>query len=257
MNVDGDCDKLYLAIKQHYERDTIASKHALRQLMMTQKLSGNEDISGYISRINTYSQQLKGMSDVISDQDLLFSLFYGLPQDYSALVSTLRIQADLTYAKAVQHLKDHYEILKLHNNDEDSAGFAGDRKQNQGQNNRSGKYCTFHKSTTHDTKDCRMVNENAVANGNSSDKAYANSYSANANQPYCLIHKSNGHWTKDCFKVQICSSCGKQGHSADKCYQNVKGISGGSDKANKYHLNNENNGDDSALYAYSTATISR
>ena len=89
MNIDAEADLLYMAIKQHYERDTIASKHALRQLMMSQRLSRNEDINNYVSRINTYSQQLKGMGDVII-WTLLFSLFYGLPQEYSAFVLNIK-----------------------------------------------------------------------------------------------------------------------------------------------------------------------
>ena len=76
-----DPHALWTAMVQHYERDTAASKHAIRAMMMSQRLGEGEDISVYVSRINSYSERLTAMHVTFGDGELLFYLLNGLPQE--------------------------------------------------------------------------------------------------------------------------------------------------------------------------------
>jgi hypothetical protein len=175
-----DPAELWNAIQKHYESDTVTSKHMLRQLMTNQKLKGSEDISKYVSRIVQYSQQLKGMGDMVSESDMLFALFNGLPQDYEGLASSLNIQKNLKFAEAVQHLKDKYELLKL-KRDKDENSLVS--------------YAHAHAASDNNNKYKKHNNNNS----NSNNKKPGN----NSNR-----------------KPKACTTCNKHGHSSFYCPQN-------------------------------------
>jgi hypothetical protein len=102
---EDDAGALWHAIQKHYERDTSASKHTTRSLLFNVKHSLEDNINNYISKIVNYSEQLKGMGEQLSDGDLLYALYNGLPSEYNAMVSMLRIVPALTFVKLFNTLK--------------------------------------------------------------------------------------------------------------------------------------------------------
>jgi len=163
---------LWKALLAEYDRDTDASKHALRAQMLNERLADGESVSAFISRIDSCYQRLSAMGEVIGDKDLRFSLFHGLPSEYEPYMTTMRaIKAD--YATACLHLKEHYELVVLKRN-EDSASsaalFAGRHghaygKRPPGKKNES-LWCDIHKVNGHSTDRCssNMLNQNKGSN---------------------------------------------------------------------------------------------
>ena len=198
-SVKEDPAELWNAIQKHYESDTVTSKHMLRQLMTNQKLTASEDISKYVSRIIQYSQQLKGMGDMVSESDMLFALFNGLPKDYDGLASSLNIQKNLKFAEAVQHLKDKYELLKLkRDKDENSLVESANAAM---QNNK------YKKNNS---------NNNNNNNNNSNNKKPGN----NRKPKSCTTCNKHGHSSFYCPQNQNkkkCTYCHFIGHTKDDC----------------------------------------
>ena len=93
--------QLWKALLVEYDRDTDASKHALREQMLSQRLADGENVSVYISRIDSCHQRLAAMGDTIGNDDLRFSLFRGLPDEYESYITSMRaIKADYSTARA-------------------------------------------------------------------------------------------------------------------------------------------------------------
>jgi hypothetical protein len=168
---------LWSALLKHYERDTMASKHSTRALMMSQRLGEGEDVSVYVSRITSYAQKLVSMGDIISEGDKLFALFNGLTAEYNAIKSILQLKDNVSFADAVQHLKDQYELMNVnHSNDTSSAlyvnhKFKGGHRVGKGKTDKP--YCSIHKFHGHATKDCYKAKGNDKnQQGNKSGKPY-------------------------------------------------------------------------------------
>jgi hypothetical protein len=226
----GNPAVLWGALVKHYERDTVASKHATRALMMGQRLGEGEDISVYVSRINSYAQKLRLMGDNVTEGDLLFCLYHGLSTEYDALKSILQLKDGITYAAAVQHLKDHYELThmnKLVGGTDDSSTALFVNHNGGGKGKFKGKkkpWCENHKFYGHATKDCRMNN----------NKEKANAASGGSGKPYCKIHKNNTHSTMECRNI-TCHECGEKGHIKRNC---KKGKQSDDEKSNMVVNNN-------------------
>lgn len=225
----GDPYVLWTAMVKHYERDTSASKHATRAMMMGQRLGEGEDVSVYVSRLIGYSQQLVSMGETVSDGELLFCLLNGLPHEYASLKRGLQLKDNMTFATAIQHIKDDYEATSVNNASNDhgsynySSGHAMYGKLNG--NRRDDKpYCTIHKFHGHDTKDCTK-NKDRGANlpKHNNNNNNNNKFNASNSKPYCYLHKSFGHATKDCFILTaVCGVCGEVGHIKNMCRKDAK-----------------------------------
>ncbi len=108
-DVEDDPLVLWNALIKHYERDTMASKHATRAMMLSMHLLDGEDVSVYVSRILSCAQKLRSMNDSVSDSDLLYSLLNGLPEEYDTYKAMIRIKDGVDFADAVKYLKDQYD----------------------------------------------------------------------------------------------------------------------------------------------------
>ena len=201
---------LWKALLAEYDRDTDASKHALRAQMLSERLADGESVSTYISRIDSCHQRLSSMGEAIGDKDLRFSLFHGLPSEYEPYVTTMRaIQAD--YAVACLHLREHYELVVLKRAREESSAalFAGrhggfsKRPPGPVKKNES-LWCDIHKVNGHSTDRCssNMLNQNK---GSSPAHAQA--------QPRIAAH---GKPTR-VGGYGECWNCGEKGHIKSAC----------------------------------------
>lgn len=226
----GEPYVMWDALLKHYERDTMASKHATRALMMGQRLGEGEDISVYVSRITSCAQKLVSMGDIVGDGDKLFCLFNGLSQEYNSLKSVLQLKDHITFADAVQHLKDQYEISSVNNINQDGGSSALYVNHKRGFKRETGKsnkpYCDIHKFHGHATKDClkgknKPSGHSKSNHGNNGNKG---NIVNNSGKPYCNLHKTHGHATKDCFiPSATCHTCGEKGHIKSMCKKGGKG----------------------------------
>ena len=163
---EQDPRKLWQALVKHYERDTMASKHATRAVMMSQRLAEGEDVSVYVSRITSCAQKLVSMGDNVGDGDLLFCLLNGLPDTYDAFKAMIRLKENVDFATAVQHLKDEYELSRLSITQDNTALLVSHRQKsnNKPWTSKSKKndslWCTIHKINGHSTQDCRLNKKN-------------------------------------------------------------------------------------------------
>ena len=204
---EQDPRKLWQALVKHYERDTMASKHATRAVMMSQRLAEGEDVSVYVSRITSCAQKLLSMGDVVSEDDQLFCLLNGLPESYDSFKYMIRLKDQVTFATAVQHLKDQYEMSRLKDtiSQDSTALFAGHRQKYGNKLNTKSKgdesrpWCAIHKSKGHSTENCFSNKLNKKHQEKKDDKK-----------------GGNKHGNVKCFK------CGLKGHFASTCTQKKK-----------------------------------
>lgn len=227
-DVQETAGALWEALKNHYQRDTTASKHATRYKLMNQQLGKDEDITLYISRIIQYGQELKGMSgETVTDADLLYALFNGLTSEYSALVSTLKVAKAVTFAEAVQHLKDHYEYLKLSRSrrpEVTEVNYAKDRSRHDGRRHHSGRGRSKPGRGDHFQG---QGTGNFVANGptGGNHRPWSNSGQESRGQKWCKGCNKSGHNLGEC-RNRECYNCGKRGHLAKDCRSGRSGDSG-------------------------------
>jgi hypothetical protein len=193
--------QLWKALLAEYDRDTDASKHALREQMLSQRLADGENVSVYISRIDSCHQRLAAMGDTISKDDLRFSLFRGLPDEYESYVTTMRaIKAD--YTTACQHLRDQYELVSLKRSQESSSGAAALLAGHHGRD--ESLWCDIHKVNGHSTSKCsfNMMNTQSHQGGNTAPHG-----------PRIANHAGgrNGKFRS------VCWTCGEKGHMQRDC----------------------------------------
>ena len=82
----GDAYELWKAVVGKYERKTVASKADCLNALYDCKMEKSETFDSYVSRIKLLVSRLKEMQETLSDAQMLYTLFKGLPLEYEPLV---------------------------------------------------------------------------------------------------------------------------------------------------------------------------
>lgn len=204
-DVDETAYDIWYALQSHYERETVANKHAVRQMLYNLKMGKGDDVNILISKITQYSSLLKGMKDTVSEGDMLYALFTGLSGEYNALTSTLKVNDKLTFIDAVKHVKDHCEFLKLF---KDKGGMVDESANfSQGINKRK-------KRPNH------VVPKQHKFKGQINVTDYGSNGGINKGQSVkliCSVCKKPGHDANHCYTRKKCYNCNKVGHVSKYC----------------------------------------
>jgi hypothetical protein len=135
----GNAHGVWTRLLQKYERTTVASKSQLRNQLHNIRCDDGdlESIERYISRIKELVILLTNMNSRISNDDLIYILFKGLPDTFTSLVDTLQTQETLTFEQACDHIRDRHERIMIQN--ESTATASNEQayyiKQNNNSNN--------------------------------------------------------------------------------------------------------------------------
>ena len=110
--VPGNVYALWEAIKNKYKGVTLISQSHIRDMMSTVHLSSNEDVDAYVARINGYQLQLQALKSPMTQDDLIYRLYKGLPESYNNLIEIIRKSArmsgtDLAFDEIVTMLREH------------------------------------------------------------------------------------------------------------------------------------------------------
>lgn len=253
----GDPKRLWEALCKHYERDTLASKHAIREMLHGERLKDGEDVNQFIGRIIQHAEKLNVLKAPVHDEDKVFVLFKGLPDAYASIISSLKVldqQNQLTFQIATQHIKDYQELMKTREKTKtgESANYLRDRNdRNRGYSQR-GRGGASHRGHGSNRGHFSGRENNYNQNSNDNNK----NFSRDGNKPrvVCQHCKKPGHQEEDCWskqnnskdKIIHCHNCGEPGHIA-------KGCRTGGKKDEKSYQGKEGDGSDTDSEEYDYA----
>ena len=108
----GNVYALWEAIKNKYKGVTLVDQNHIRDMMNTVHLGINDDIDVYVSKINHYQLQLLELNAGMTQHDLIYRLYKGLPSSYDAFVEILQqtekmTKQSLTFDEIVTNLREN------------------------------------------------------------------------------------------------------------------------------------------------------
>jgi hypothetical protein len=116
----GDGMTMWEKLCEYYEKDHTIMRQAIRRKLNRERLQQGEHIKHYIARITKYADQLKSMGWKVEDDDLMFILCDGLPEEYTAMVDNL-MSRPTSFNDAAVQLHQKFEVMSLKKNDKDKA----------------------------------------------------------------------------------------------------------------------------------------
>lgn len=161
---------MWKELQKVHERSNLSSKMYLRKKLYKTKLQSNQTMQEYISSTLRLVEQLRGVDEEVTDQQMATLLLCGLPNEYDTLTTALeaREEDDLTLEYVKNKLVDTYKRKK--ENETDSAEFKTESalystsgkpnymKSNHGSQHkeRDTRSCFICKKLGHLKKDCRV-----------------------------------------------------------------------------------------------------
>ena len=114
------------ALRNHFERDTLANKILLKKRYFRAEMSEQEAMESHLKHMKDLADKLASLGCKISEEDHVVTLLGSLPRDYAALVTALEARSDdlsLTYVQ--QALLREEEKLKRSSSESVKAGRGG------------------------------------------------------------------------------------------------------------------------------------
>ena len=112
----GDAHGVWTVLLETYEAKSTASLcYTLDQLMNIQFDSKKETFDMFKARFTKLVLALKEMNEVVSAAIQRYVLLRSLPNDYQALVQSLKINDSISFEETCTHIKDYYESTKREN----------------------------------------------------------------------------------------------------------------------------------------------
>lgn len=108
---EGDAYAVWMCLTNHYERSTMASKSHTRMMLHTSRMSSDESFAKYVSRIVALQMRLKGMSEDISEAEMMYVVLNGLPDSYGAIKAALEMMDNIKFESVCEKLRDYEEKM--------------------------------------------------------------------------------------------------------------------------------------------------
>jgi gag-polypeptide of LTR copia-type len=194
----GNAHGVWSALLNRYERKTVASKTQLRNQLYNNRLLSSETIDMYISRIKQLVLSLSDMGSQLSNDELLYVLFKGLPDSYRSLVDTLSTNDKLQFEEACTFIRDRQERISL--DDEESehrALHVNDSNSNQN----TSRYTSSKNNSSNIVNQAKPNKANIIAKCETCKQAGHAPYYCprNKNKKRCDYCRRVGHNQQECF----------------------------------------------------------
>jgi gag-polypeptide of LTR copia-type/Zinc knuckle len=102
----GDCVALWKKLSEQFERNTRSNKITLRRQLYEVITTGGSDLDETIGRIEVICSRLSFLGVVISDEEKLAVLLSAAGDRFETVTTLLELRGEVTYAEAIQQLKD-------------------------------------------------------------------------------------------------------------------------------------------------------
>ena len=159
---------MWKQLQKVHERSNLSSKMYLRKKLYKMRLQDDQNMQEYISAVLRLVEQLRGVGEEVSDQQVATLLLCGLPDEYETLITALeaRDEDELTLEYVKNKLVDAYKRKKDSEADStesrtESAMYSGKIRPHSHMNNRHNRNketrtCFFCKRQGHLKKDCAV-----------------------------------------------------------------------------------------------------
>jgi len=162
---------MWKELQKVHERSNLSIKMYLRKKLYKIKLQSDQNMQEYISAALQLVEQLRGVGEEVTDQQVATLLLCGLPDEYETLITALeaREEDELTLEYVKNKLVDAYKRKKDCEADStelktESAMYSGNMRPNNHMNNRHNhqnkeretRTCFVCKKPGHLKKDCRV-----------------------------------------------------------------------------------------------------
>ena len=175
----GNAYVLWNKLVQRFESKTTASKAHTRDLLHKCKMFRDELFDIYEGRIKQLVMSLEQMGERVSEGELMYVLFNGLPLSYEPLVQTLKVNNKMDFEEACTHIREYQEKLRLQHKQE-----SGHSRDDSG----------YH------TEDYRGYNQRGRSKGNKNNNNNHHNQNQTRSKMYCKICKRNNHSTEKCYR---------------------------------------------------------
>ena len=109
---EGDGQKLWKKLSDHYQKVSVIDVANVRDMLSSMRLKSGESMESYIGRLTECFDRLTSQKEVISDAQKFYYLSKGLPREYDAVTTTMKV-AGTDYATAIKQVSDQWSALRL------------------------------------------------------------------------------------------------------------------------------------------------
>jgi hypothetical protein len=206
----GDAHQVWNTLVQRYERNTTANKAHTRDMLHKCKKESKESVDAYLARVMQLVMSLNEMNEKVSEGELMYVLFNGLPSEYDSVVQSLKVNEQIKFDDACKHIRDHEEVMKIkHSNEEEIANHV---KESIGEH----AYGIFRGNG--------MRGRGHPKRGRGTYTGRGGRFGSGDNRE-CFACGKVGHIAANCgaresaqSKTKSCDHCKKPGHTIQECY---------------------------------------
>jgi hypothetical protein len=214
-------EQLFNAMCAEYESSTVSNKIALRYKLTNHKLNESGDVQEYIKKFTEIATKLTTIGDPLTDSDKSLRFMMGLPRSFNALVTAMRLNANITFDEIVRQVKDQAEFDKVKHVDlalmvSSNPNARGSQPPHRG---RGG-----HRRGSGRGRNPYRPNQRRSESGSQfqrSDNSSSSSSSTSGFDSPCG-RCGKDHQTKACTFRGECNYCHKPGHMAKYCRKRSK-----------------------------------
>ena len=190
---------------------TAAGRQAIFREFMGLKPTPGKPIAEWFGKLLELRNQVIGTEEAITDVMFKTHIFTSLPESFEVTAKIQQSNPNATVDVVIEALKEDEKIRSMRvNPDAATEAFFGNRGRGRGRglnsglrHRPSGRWCSFCRSTTHNTENCRSRPQHGESN-----------------RSYDKDDKSGSH---PAASLVDCYHCGERGHKQDYCPVKRKG----------------------------------
>ena len=157
-NTNGSTHELWESLLDIYENKNEFNIIRMKESMNSIKLNNQESIHDYVAKIYIKVQELRNVGEKVSDYDIIYAVFKGLPNKYQSTINALKTIGNLSVNKVINDLNEFQESANVENEFESINAAI------------SNQMCQICNRTGHSTKNCwRDPNKNLCFKCGSAD----------------------------------------------------------------------------------------